>query len=287
MLSELKELWRFRELLRQMLARELKIRYKNSFFGFLWSIVPPLLQVVVYTFLVRGVFSATAKNYSAYALCGLIPWTFFQTAILDSCQSLLANYGVIRKIYLPREIIPLSYILSNMIHFVLGWAVYFVVFAVILRFFGLGIPLLPSMLWFPVIILVESLLVTGLSLWMSALNVFYEDIKFLLATLFNLMFFCLPILYPADVVYYSEIVQRHPWLYKLYLLNPISGIITAFRKTILEPESPGSFVVRLQGKPALPMDWTMFGLTAMLSLGIAIAGYSYFNYKKWQFVERP
>ena len=97
MREELAELWRYRYLLQMLVARELKVRYKNSVFGFLWSIVPPILSVLVLTFMVREVLGATVQNYSAYLLCGIIPWTFFSSAILDSSMSLLVNYGEIGR----------------------------------------------------------------------------------------------------------------------------------------------------------------------------------------------
>src|SRR5580700_2356821 len=122
MAENLRELWRFRDLLRQLVRRELKVRYKNSALGFLWSIVPPLLQVLVFTFFIAGI-RVKAPNAGAYMLCGVIPWTFTNTAILDSSQSLLINFPIIRKVYLPRQIIPLAIVISNLIHFLLGWCV--------------------------------------------------------------------------------------------------------------------------------------------------------------------
>lgn len=287
MRDELVELWRFRELLRQMLMRDLKVRYKNSVFGFLWSIVPPLLQVVVYMFLFRSILGARAQNFPAYMLCGIIPWTFFQTAILDSSQSLLNNFTILRKIYMPREIIPLTSVLSNFVHFLLGWMVYFAVFVFAFRLKGHGIPLRIEMLWFPFIVAMEFLLVLGFALFFSALNVFFEDVKFILQTLFSLLFFLLPVLYPVDVVKYTSVMQQHPWLYKLYLLNPITALITAFRKTMLDLIRPEDFNPALKGKLPDHMDWPLFAVSCLLCVGIAWFGYWYFNRRKWQFVERP
>jgi ABC-type polysaccharide/polyol phosphate export permease len=288
MREELAELWRFRELLRQMLTRELKVRYKHSVLGFLWSIAPPLLQVVIYTFVFSRAFDVHVPHFPAYMLSGLLPWTFFNIAILDSSQSLLNNFQILRKIYLPREIIPLTSVLSNFVHFLLGWVVFFFLFLLAFRLIpGGGIPLLPTMLLFPVIVLMELLLVTGLAFIFSALNVFYQDVKFILQTLFNLLFFLLPVLYPSDVVFYSTRMRAHSWLYGLYMLNPITMIVTAFRKTLLEPIWPETFNASLKGKPPVPMDWTMFSLSFLLCIFIAWFGYWYFNRRKWQFVERP
>jgi ABC-type polysaccharide/polyol phosphate export permease len=283
------ELWRFRELLRQLVAREIKVRYKNSVLGFLWSVVPLLLQMGVYSFVFRGVLDIYYPNYSAYLLCGLIPWTFFSTAILDSGQSLLINHQILRKIYLPREIFPLSSVMSNFIHFTLNWTTYFVVFFLGARVLNLffpidyGLPLLPSLLWFPIITFFLTLLVAGLSLWISVLGLYYSDVKFIVQTLFNLMLFLLPILYPSDNVYYSSVMQKYPWLYTLYMLNPITAMINAYRKTILEPVPNKAF--NLKGDP-LPMDWLTFSGACLICVLIAWSGYVFFLRNRNAVVER-
>lgn len=288
MLDELKELWRYRYLLYMLVQRELKVRYKNSFLGFFWSGIPLLLQVFVYTFLFRNVVGVLAPNYSAYLLTGIIPWTFFSTAILDASQSLLINYPIIRKVYLPREIIPLASVLSNFVHFLLSWTLYFAVFLVVAPLFGLGIPLLSTMVWFPFITLVELLLVVGCALIVASLNVFYEDVKFIVQTVFQLAFFLLPVLYPADQIYYtSHLIRAHPWLFKIYMLDPIAAVITAYRQTLLQPISPVAFNANLHGAKPLPFDWGTWWGACILSLAIAWGGYSYFNRRKWLFVERP
>lgn len=288
MLEELRELWRYRYLLYMLVRRELKVRYKNSVLGFLWSGIPLLLQVFVYTFLFRNVVGVRAPNYSAYLLTGIIPWTFFSTAILDASQSLLINYPIIRKVYLPREVIPLASVLSNFVHFLLSWALYFIVFLGVAPLFGLGTPLLGSMVWFPFITVIELLLVIGCALVVASLNVFYEDVKFIVQTVFQLGFFLLPVLYPADQIYYtSHLIRAHPWLYKVYLLDPIAAIITAYRRMLLQPISPSAFNASLKGAKPLPFDWTLWFGACLLSFLIAWAGYAYFNRRKWLFVERP
>jgi lipopolysaccharide transport system permease protein len=300
MRAELAELRTYKNLLQMLVARELKVRYKNSVLGFVWSIVPPLLQVLVFSFLARSGFGATVENYGAYLLCGLIPWTFFSTATQDASMSLLVNYTIIKKIYFPREAIPLANVISNFVHFMLGWAVYFGAFAVLLPLIGhaigtkLGIPLLPRMLWFPVITFFEVLLVTGLALWVSALNVFYEDVKFILQTVFQLAFFVVPVLFPTDVIFYSShIMANHRWLFTLYMLNPITAFIDAYRHMLLEPIWPIQFNAKLatplhpNGPQPLPMQWGTFVGACLISVLVAYSGYWYFNRRKWQFTERP
>src|SRR5207249_982460 len=138
--------------------------------------------------------------------------TFMTNAMLDSSQSLLVNFGIIKKAYMPREVIPLSIVISNFIHFLMAWLVYFTAFLIVLPFFHnqgerMGIPLLSTIWVFPLITAVAVLFVTGMSLWVAALNVFYDDVKFVLQTLFGLLMFLLPVLYPADNIFYTDIMQ--------------------------------------------------------------------------------
>ncbi|HLV79860.1 MAG TPA: ABC transporter permease [Chthonomonadaceae bacterium] len=287
MLKELKELWHFRYLLYVLVRRDLKVRYKNSALGFVWSIAPTLLQLLVFSFFFHNVLNVKTQNFSAYVLCGLIPWGFFSAALLDASQSLLTNYAIIRKIYLPREIIPLASVLGGFVHYMLAWAVYFVAFFGVARLIGIEIPILPTLAWFPFITLAMLLFTTGLSLWAAALNVFYQDVKFILQTGLVLLFFVFPVIYPIENVYYnSGTLRTHPWLFKLYQYIPISAIIESYRKTLLQPVPRGSFGLSANVMP-IDMNWKALWFTFALSLLIAYTGYWYFNRRKWQFVERP
>jgi len=283
--SELAELWKFRSLLLQLVRRDLKVRYKNSRLGFLWSIAPPLMQVAVITFAFKSAtnFATGIDNYSAFVLVAMIPWTYFQAAILDSSQSILLMYGVIKKVYLPREIIPLSTAISNFIHFLLSWAV----FAVYWWGFKRG-PILITTFWFPYLLLCQFMLVTGLSLFVSALNVFYEDVKYMVTIAMNLFLFLLPIMYLVETVVYkssfgSGSFATRPWAVTLYLLNPLTALINGFRKSLLESPSPKA----IGGHEYLPLDVPTLILTGFISFAVLVAGYAYFNSRKWQFVERP
>jgi ABC-type polysaccharide/polyol phosphate export permease len=281
-LNELKELWRFRGLLWQLVRRDLKVRYKNSRLGFLWSIAPPLMQVACITFAFRYAtdFAAKFNNYSAFVLVAMIPWTYFQTAILDSSQSILLMYGVIKKVYLPREIIPLSNAISNFIHFLLSWLVFFIFLWGYLR-----APILPTVIWFPYLVIVQFMLVTGLSLLVSALNVFYEDVKYIISILLGLFLFLLPIMYIVEQVIYTSSLGSWAggWGARIYMLNPLTALINGFRKTLLEPPHPDV----IKGGEYLPLDPASLLLSGIISFSLLVFGYWYFNKRKWQFVERP
>lgn len=282
MRSELAELWRFRGLLWQLVRRDLKVRYKNSRLGFLWSIAPPLMQVLVITFAFKAA-TDLAKNipsYSAFLLVAMIPWTYFNTAILDSSQSILLMYGVIKKVYLPREIIPLSNAISNFIHFLMSWLVFFIFWWLIKRE-----RFLPTTLWFPYLIVVQFMLVTGLSLFIACLNVFYEDVKYMVNIFMNLFLFLLPIMYLPEQILYKGTMGRlwNGWAFKLYMMNPLTALINGYRKSLLEDPNPAAF----GGHQSLPLDPAQLLITGLVSFLILVGGYWYFNKRKWQFVERP
>src|SRR5687768_7647845 len=124
MLANLKELWSFRELLFTLVERELKIRYKNSFLGFFWSLLNPLITVLVMTFVFKYVFNFETPSLSAYILAAYLPFIFFQMSLMDSAQSVLAALPIVRKIYFPRAVLPLAMVVSNFIHLLLALAVF-------------------------------------------------------------------------------------------------------------------------------------------------------------------
>ncbi|HSV75351.1 MAG TPA: ABC transporter permease [Chthonomonadales bacterium] len=275
MLTELREVWRYRELLWQLVRRNLKVRYKNSRLGFFWSIAPPLLEVLVITFAMKRAtgFAEHFPSYSAFVIVAMIPWSYFQNAILDASQSILEMNGVIRKVYMPREIIPLAVAISNLIHFMLSWLVFFVYWWLVV-----GGPLLPTTVWFPFLVLVQFMLVTGLGLLVASLNVFYEDVKYIASILMRLGFFLLPIMYVAEQVQH----RSSDLAFSIYMLNPLATLITAYRKVLLQ--SP---TVEAIGGPSLPLDVAGMLITGAVSLAVLVGCYAFFNRRKWQFVERP
>ncbi len=282
MRNELAALWQRRELLWILVRRDLKVRYKNSRLGFLWSVAPPLMQVVVITFVFTRATNLAKDfpSYSAFLIVAMIPWTYFSSAILDSSQSILLMYGVIKKTNIPREIIPLANAISNFIHFLLSWGVFFV------YWWGFRQErFLPTAGVFPILILIQFMLVTGLSLFVSCLNVFYEDVKYIVTIFMGLGLFAFPILMLVEQIKFTGSIGKwwHEPAVMLYLYNPMSVLITGYRKALLE--APGPNV--LNGNPYPPLDYNALVLAAIVSLGVLVAGYAYFNARKWQFVERP
>ncbi|MHB0913539.1 MAG: ABC transporter permease [Armatimonadota bacterium] len=275
MLRDLAEVVRYRELLVNLIIRDLKVRYKNSVVGFFWSLVNPLVQVATITVVFKYIIGWRNPNYSAYLLCAFLPWTFFQMSVLDASMSVLHHYDLVKKTYFPRELLPASIVLSNLVHFLLALVIFFIYLLI------LGAPIKITWLLLPVVIFFQLLLNLGVAFFVSCLNVFYEDVKYLMTVVLNLAFYALPILYLVERVYYSD---KLPEAYRgavlaLYRLNPLSMLITAYRKLLLPPYNEGAL-------RDVPLDWRYLALAGLTSFLIFLLGYAFFNSRKWQFAER-
>jgi len=291
MREEVKELWRFRELLFAMVERELRIRYKNSALGFFWSLLNPLVTVAVMTFVFKYVMQNETENFSAYILAAYLPFIFLQLCLLDAAQSVLIALPVVRKVYFPREIMPLAAVLSNFIHLVLAMVVFLAYLFVLWAVTGFqDSPFTWRLLFLPVLLIVNLVFAAGLSLLISAYNVFYEDVKYVVSVGLYLAFFLTPIMYFSETVYFAlkKFGETGQWLYTAYHLNPVAMLSTAYRKTLVPP---GKIKVVENGQmidiSPLAFNWTLFLICVGLSVLTLLVGYSVFNRLKWKFVERP
>lgn len=284
MLAELKELWRFRELLLSLVQRELKIRYKNSFLGFFWSLINPLITVLVMTVVFKFFLRSETPNLSAYILAAYLPFMFFQFAILDSAQSILSYLPLVRKIYFPREVLPLALIIANFFHFLMAIGVFLAYLLVVYLLNPQISPFQWTLVLLPVVLVINLALATGLGLLIAALNTFYEDIKYLVGVILYLLFFLCPIMYFSENVRYSA-AGGSDFVYTLYHLNPVAMLCTAYRKVMVAPQPVDLGKVGVVAP--LPLDWGLLGITALTSLALLWLGYLVFNRLKWRFVERP
>ncbi len=289
MLAELKELWKYRELLFSMVERELKIRYKNSVIGFFWSLLNPLITIFVLWLVSRNFMGYKTDNLSAYLLAGYLPFLFFQMSVLDSSQSVLVSLQLIKKIYFPREILPLAAVIGNFIHFLLALVVFFAFLLVVWIVNPGQVPFQATSFFLPVLLVITFALSTGVAFIVSALNTFYEDVKYIVSVLMYLMFFLCPVMYFSEVVWDVSQKSTNPGLmYTIYHLNPVASLSTAYRKVLVAPQDVITMHGGVESKiPALPLDWVQVGMAAFISFGVLIFGYWLFNRMKWRFVERP
>ena len=288
LIEEARELWRYRRLVRTLVERDLRVRYKNSVLGVAWTMVNPLVQVFVLTLAISFILGAGPKNLSAFIFCATIPWTFFQTAVLDSSTSVLAKLGLLKKVYFPREIPLIATVCQNFVQFLVSLGVFVVYRFVVtpLLFHGDVTPPL-ALLWLPVVVALLFLLTLGTAFFVATVNVFYEDVKFILTLTMGFLFYLLPIIYFAENIEFSARIPSAAgrwWAYHLYLANPLAWIITAFKQMFFGVQiitKPGDLAY-----PSAPFDWRYLLITTATSVAVCLGGYAFFNSRKWKFTER-
>ena len=225
------QLVKHRELLGIWIAREIKIRYKQSFLGAAWAILQPLALMLVFT-LVFSRFVQVPTNgipYPVFSYTAVLPWTFFATAITFGVPSLISNMNLVTKTYFPREILPLGAIGASFVDFMVASSI----FVVMLYIYG--VQLTSFVLWVPALLLIQILLTIGIILLASAVIVFYRDVRFIVPVALQLWLYASPVIYPASVV--PEYLQT------LYSLNPMVGIIEGYRATLLYGQPPPSSII--------------------------------------------
>lgn len=219
-----KELYQYRELLKTNVQKEIRGKYKGSFLGVLWSFLNPLLMVLVYALVFPYIMRTNVDNYLVYLITGVIPWNFFTTCITTGCNCVWINGGIIKKVYFPREILPISVVTAGLINFLISC----VIILLFVLFGGIGFSI--QLLWLPLIAIIQSALSLGLLFILSAINVYVRDIEYLVGFLLNLLFYATPILYTADM--FPESIR---WV--LYL-NPMTTIIESYRNIFYYQQSP-------------------------------------------------
>ncbi len=197
MLRNLRQLVRYRGLIQSLVVRELKARYRGSVLGFFWSFINPLLLLLIYTFVftvvLPGIRPIAIEPYALFLFCGLLPWTWFSSSLLESANVLISGGNLIKKVLFPAEILPIVSVLANMVHFCLGLPI----LTAFLIYYDAPLQLV-ELVWFPIVMLVQFVLTLGISLILAALTVHFRDIKDLLGNLLTLWFFASPILYPMS-----------------------------------------------------------------------------------------
>jgi lipopolysaccharide transport system permease protein len=226
LLDNLKQLFRYRALSQSLVARELKARYRGSVLGFFWSFINPLLLLLIYTFIftvvMPGVRGAGLEPFSLFMFCGILPWTWFSSSLLESSNVLIAGGNLIRKVLFPAEVLPIVTVLAGLVHFLFGLPI----LAAFFIYYGVPVTI-SDLLWLPVVIAVQLILTLGLALVVSALTVHFRDLRDLLANVMTLWFFATPIVYPLSQA--PERVRR------LLNLNPFTHLAVAYQQVLFVP----------------------------------------------------
>lgn len=219
------ELYNYREMIFSMVRKDLRSRYKGSILGFAWTFINPLLQLLVYYFLFKTILNNRVENFHLYLFVGLIPWIFFSSALVGGSISIIVQKDLIKKIYFPREVIPIAYVTGGLVNM----ALCFIVVIAVALITGIR-PTVPGLLCLPLIMLVEYIMALGFALMASAFTVYLRDLEHILGIITMAWQFATPICYPE-----SMIPERYLPLFKL---NPMFPIINAYRSVLYEGTTP-------------------------------------------------
>lgn len=261
-LANFRQLLRYRALIQSLVARNLQARYRGSVLGFLWSFVNPLLLLGVYTFVFTVVLPGARPPgltpFGVFLFCGLLPWTWFSSSLLESSSVLVAGGNLIKKVLFPAEVLPIVAVLANLTHFCFGLPI----LAAFLLYYQVALSP-ANLVWFPLIVAVQLVLTMGLALGVSALAVHFRDIRDLLSNLITLWFFATPIIYPLEMA--PETVRR------LLVLNPFTSLATSYQDVLFRS---GPFTA-----------WPRLLALGIASVGVFIAGYFVFDRLRDTFAE--
>ena len=266
-MSYLAEIWRSRELLQNLTNREVRGKYRRTALGQLWSLANPIAAILIYTFIFSFIFRLPAQvgdpsgldNYALWLVCGLLPWLFFNRVLTLGTDSLVANAGLIQKVYFPRIVLPLS--LANATFFT--WLLEMGVLVIALSLLGSFV--FP---WLPLValaMLVFAAFAVGLAMIFSIINVYFRDFSYLLGIVLQFWFYLTPILYPVELVATQSdalggLVGTPITLLDIYSLNPVEGFIEVFRNLLYDNRLPDLSTV------VIALGWTIgaFGLGSWL-----------------------
>lgn len=213
--SEILEVLRYKELLRNLVTRDIKIRYKRSVLGFLWVMLNPLLMMLVLSMVFSGLFKVRTPNYTSYLLSGIILWNFFSQSTTTSVVSLIANSRLIKKIYIPKAVLPLSVVLSAVVNFLFSLVpLFFIIYLT-------GAPLGSRLYLLPVVLVLVGLFSFGIALLLSTLTVFFHDTIYIYDVLLMVWMYMTPIFYPESIIPQKFLFIFH--------LNPFYYYLAIFR----------------------------------------------------------
>ncbi|MFH1124592.1 MAG: ABC transporter permease [Pseudomonadota bacterium] len=256
---DLREVWQYRELLYFLTKRDIKVRYKQTVLGGLWAVIQPAFTMIVFTLLFGRLAKIPSDGmpYPLFVYVGLLPWTYFANAVSASGNSLVGSANLITKVYFPRLLVPSSAALGGLLDFFVA----LIVLGALMIHYGF-VPSILGILLFPFLLALTFLCALGVGLWLSALNVQYRDIRYVIPFLIQLWMFVSPVIYPVSMV--KGNYQR------LLALNPMGGLIEAYRASILGHH---------------PVDWSLLGISAAIIVVIFVTGLYYFRKMERRFAD--
>ena len=246
----LRDLWEYRDLLYFLTWRDIKVRYKQTVLGAAWAIIQPLFTMVVFSLFFGKLAKMPSDDipYPVFSYAALVPWTFFANGLSQSSSSLVASANLIKKVYFPRLVVPISAVVSGGVDFALA----FVVLLGMMLFYGI-VPT-AAVLWLPLLLLLALVTSLGVGLWLTAMNVQFRDVRYAVPFLIQAWMFATPIAYPSSLL-------DEPWR-TLYGINPMAGVVEGFRWALLGAQTaPGPIVL----------------VSALVAVGLLVSGAYYFR----------
>lgn len=251
-----KNIYNYRELLKNNVKKEIRGKYKNSALGVIWTFLNPLLQLMVYALIFPLILRSTQPFYVVFVCVGLVPWTFFTTSVAQSAWTIIGNGNIVKKVYFPREILPISIVTSGMINFLIS-TIIIVAFCFI---YGLG--LTKYVIFFPLVLLIQYILQLAIAFMLSAFTVYFRDLEHFIQIILQVMFYATPIVYAADTI---------PQAFQIIMtLNPMAHIINGYRSIFYYQTMP---------------DLKALFILLAISLAACIAGYFIFRKLQKGFAE--
>jgi lipopolysaccharide transport system permease protein len=236
---KLGELWQYRELLYFLIWRDIKVRYKQTALGAAWAIIQPLFSMLIFSLFFGRLAKMPSDGipYPLFSLAALVPWTFFANGLHQSSNSLVASANLLKKVYFPRLVIPIATVLAGVVDFALS----FVVLLGLMAFYGIAPTI--NLLWMPLFLLLALVTSLAVGLWMSALNVKYRDVRYIVPFVIQVWMFSTPIVYPSSLLPAS-------WR-TIYGLNPMVGVVEGFRWALLGTNTVPGFMIAVSATAAL------------------------------------
>lgn len=252
----LKEIFSYWEFLKTNVKKDIRGKYKGSFLGVLWSFINPLLSVVVYAIVFHYIMRFNIDHYLIYLIAGIIPWTFFTTALNSGMNSILFNANIIKKVYFPRAILPISSVTSALVNFLIS-CIIILLFAI---FSGVGVSI--NLIFLPIVVIIQYILCLGIVFILSAVEIYVKDIEHIINFFISMLFYVTPILYTPDYV-----PNNMQFLLKL---NPMSYLIEAYHDIFYYKQTP---------------EFSSLGIVFLISIFIFTLGYNIFKRLQKGFAE--
>lgn len=255
-IEKCKEIYNYRHMLMTLVKQDINGRYKGSFFGFMWTLLNPLLMLAVYSVVFQFVFRTGIEHYPVYLFICLMPWNTFANSIAVGTVCVSNNGGILKKVYFPREVMPLAVVISNTIQYFFSAVIIFIALLVS----GVGISW--TALFLPLIVLIQAIFTLGIILLLSAVNVYVRDVQYIMNPVMMIWMYACPILYSISMI---------PEKFKsLYMLNPMARIMQAYQSILYDKTMP---------------NLMSLGVVFLVSIVIFVIGYMVFNKLQRRFAE--